>query len=60
MMTKSQILKAIQVMDDDVTFDEVIERLYFLYKVNKGLKQVETGDTLTHDEVKQRIKTWQK
>lgn len=60
MTTKSQILKAIQDMDEDVTFDEVIERLYFLYKVNKGLKQVETGDTLTHDEVKQRIKTWQK
>jgi predicted transcriptional regulator len=60
MTTKSQILKAIQDMDEDVTFDEVIERLCFLYKVNKGLKQVETGDTLTHDEVKQRIKTWQK
>lgn len=59
MMTKSEILKAIQFMDDNVTFDEVIERLYFLYKVNKGLKQVETEDTLTHDEVKQRIKTWQ-
>ncbi|MGK7944012.1 MAG: hypothetical protein AB4058_06045 [Microcystaceae cyanobacterium] len=60
MTTKSQILKAIQDMDEDVTFDEVIERLCFLYKVNKGLEQVETGDTLTHDEVKQRIKTWQK
>lgn len=51
---KDKILKAIQEMPSDVTFDEVMEQIYFLSKVERGLKQVEAGDTISHEEVKQR------
>jgi predicted transcriptional regulator len=56
---KFKILKAVEEMPQDVTFEEVMERLYFLYKIERGLKQVEAGDTLSHEEAKSRIKTWQ-
>ena len=42
---KHKVLKAVEEMPQDVTFEVVMERLYFLYKVGKGLKQVEFGDT---------------
>lgn len=57
---KYKVLKAVEEMQPDVTFEDVMERLYFLYKVERGLKQVEAGDTLSHEEAKQRLKTWQK
>ncbi|MCC5622916.1 hypothetical protein [Nostoc sp. CHAB 5715] len=57
---KYQVLKAVEEMPQDVTFDEVMERLYFLYKVDRGLKEVETGNTMPHAEAKKQIKTWQK
>lgn len=56
---KDKVLKAVEEMSPDVTFEEVMERLYFLYKVEQGLKQVETGDIISHAEAKKRIKKWQ-
>ncbi|MEH2412090.1 hypothetical protein [Nostoc sp.] len=56
---KYQVRKAVEEMPQDVTFEEVMERLYFLYKVDQGLKQVETGNTISHAEATKQIKIWQ-
>ena len=55
---KHKVLKAIEALPPDATFEDVLERLYFLYKIDKGLKQVAAGDTMSHEEAMQRIKTW--
>jgi hypothetical protein len=57
---KLKVLKAVEEMPADVTFEDVMERLYFLYKVERGLQQVEAGDTLSNEEAKRQIKTWHK
>lgn len=57
---KHKVLKAIEEMPQDVTFSDVMERLYFLYKIDIGLKQVEAGDTMSHEQAKKQIKTWHK
>jgi predicted transcriptional regulator len=55
---KHRVLKAIEELPQDATFEDVMERLYFLYKIDKGLKQVEAGETLSHEEARERTKTW--
>ncbi|MBD2772990.1 hypothetical protein [Iningainema tapete] len=55
---KSKVIKAMEEMPQDFTFEEVMERLYFLYKIDQGLKQVEVGNTMSHEEAKKRMKTW--
>jgi predicted transcriptional regulator len=55
---KHRILKAIEELPPDTTFEDVMERLYFLYKIDKGLKQVEAGETMSHEEAMERTKTW--
>ncbi|QLE56779.1 hypothetical protein [Nostoc sp. TCL26-01] len=55
---KYQVLKAVEEMPQNVTFEEVMEELYFLYKVNQGLQQVNTGNIVSHQEAKKQIKTW--
>jgi predicted transcriptional regulator len=57
---KYQVLKAVEEMPQNVTFEEVMERLYFLYKVNQGLQQVDAGNIVSHEEAKKQIKTWHK
>jgi len=57
---KHKVLKAIEEMPQDVTFSDVMERLYFLYKIDIGLKQVEAGDTMSHEQAKKQIETWHK
>jgi len=50
---KEKMLKAIQELPQEVTFEEVMEKLYFLYKIEKGLKQA-----VSHEDAKQRMKKW--
>jgi hypothetical protein len=36
--TKRQVLDTVEKMPDDATLEDVMERLYLLHKVNRGLK----------------------
>ncbi len=52
---KSEIVKAIQDLPEDATVEDAIERLYFLAKIERGLEQSETGDTISHEEIKAKF-----
>ena len=53
---KERILKAVEELPDDVTLDEAIEKLCFLAKVERGLKQATEGKTVPHVDVKERLR----
>ena len=55
---KSKVLKAVEEMPPDVNFHDIMERLYFLYKVERGLQQVAAGYLISHERLKKQIKTW--
>jgi hypothetical protein len=40
------------------TFDDAIEKLYLLYKVNRGIRQADAGLTVSHEEARERLKKW--
>jgi predicted transcriptional regulator len=52
---KQRILEAVQRLPADASFEDVMERLYFIYKVEQGLADVEAGRVVSHDEVKRRF-----
>ena len=52
---KERALEAIRDLPDDATVEDVMERLYFLAKVEEGLRQADSGQTVSHEEAKQRI-----
>ena len=60
MGTKQQILKAIYELPDNASVDDALERLYVLYKIEKGLRQAENGELLTQEEARQRMAKWLK
>jgi hypothetical protein len=60
MTIKEKVLNAVTELPQNVDFDEILERLYFLYKVETGLQQVQSGNTLTHPEAMNSLKTWHK
>jgi hypothetical protein len=45
---KRKILDAVQSLPEDVTFEDVIERVVFLAKVERGLAQADVGETVSH------------
>jgi hypothetical protein len=47
---KRKILEAVQNFPDDVTFEDAIEHLVFLAKIDRGLTQADAGETIPHAE----------
>jgi predicted transcriptional regulator len=52
---KQRALEAIEKLPETVSLDEVMERLYFLSKVERGLQQADSGQLLSHEEAKRRL-----
>ena len=53
-LSKSEILRALENLpDEEISLEDVIERLILLKKVRSGLNQ--TGEGMPHDEVKQQF-----
>ena len=52
---RERILEALKDLPPDATYDDAIERLVFLAKVEEGLAQLDAGQGIPHDEVKRRL-----
>jgi len=51
-------MRALDDLPDDANIEDAMERLYVLYKVDRGLKQVEAGRTISQAEAKARMQKW--
>jgi predicted transcriptional regulator len=60
MTLKEKVLQAVEDLPDDAPIEAAMERLLFLAKVEKGLEQANAGQTIPHEEVKQRVSKWLK
>jgi predicted transcriptional regulator len=58
MLTKEKIIKSIDSLPDNLTIDQVIDRLIMIDKIEQGLKDIETSNVYTTEEVKTRLKKW--
>ena len=52
MTTKQKVIKAVQSLPANASYEDVMERLLFLAKVEKGLRLADAGQTIAHDKVK--------
>jgi len=57
--TKKRILQAIDELPDKIEIEDAMEKLYFLYKIEKGIKQADSGEKIDHQTVKERFHKWQ-
>ncbi|MEM6647840.1 MAG: hypothetical protein AAF730_16455 [Bacteroidota bacterium] len=55
---RDQVLRAVEEMPSTVTFDEVMERIYMLQKIETGRQQILAGEGIPHKDAKRRMKRW--
>jgi len=60
MDTKQQMLKAVAELPDEANIEDALDRLYLLYKVEKGVKQADAGELITQEEARRRMAKWLK
>ncbi|MDB5017486.1 MAG: hypothetical protein JWQ84_2318 [Mucilaginibacter sp.] len=59
-MNKEKLIATINDMPQDFDLEVLMEKLVFIEKVEKGIEQLNSGNMLTHEQVKQRVKQWSK
>lgn len=52
---RQQIMDALEDLSPDATFEEAIERLVFLAKIDAGLAELDAGKGVPHEEAKRRL-----
>lgn len=55
-MTKAIVQESLEKMPDEFPVETLIERLLFIQHVQEGLLQSERGETVSLEEVKQRLR----
>jgi len=53
--TKDRIIEALRNLPADASFEDAIERIIFLSKVEEGLAQLDAGQGIPHEQVKRRL-----
>jgi len=60
MTAKQKLLQLVQDQPEDSSYDEILRELAFARMVDRGLADVESGRTISHEEMKARIASWAK
>lgn len=53
--TKDLVLGVVQQLPEDATVEQAIEQIYFLAKVEEGLRQADAGEVVSHEDAKRRL-----
>lgn len=57
---KEEVIDLIRKLPDDATLTDIVEELYVRQKIEKGIAQLDAGESLSTEEVKQRLSRWLK
>jgi predicted transcriptional regulator len=57
---KSQVIEIIKGLPENITLDDIMEELYFKSHVDSGLKELDEGRGIPHEEVESRMSKWLK
>jgi predicted transcriptional regulator len=57
-MKRDKVMETVREFPQELDLEELMERLVFVEKVEKGLEQMKEGKTVLHEQVKDMIKKW--
>lgn len=55
MTTRERILHAVEDLPEDATYEDAMECLLLLAKIERGLQQADDGKTVSHQEAQSRM-----
>ncbi|MBC8524594.1 MAG: hypothetical protein ISR54_00780 [Chlorobium phaeobacteroides] len=58
MTTKEIAIRNIQDLPEDATWEDIQERINFISGIRKGLRELDEGKGISHEEIKEEFKEW--
>jgi len=58
MLSKKKLIEQIESFPDNFTIDELIDRLIFIEKIEKGIEQTKKNEIIAEKEIKKKVNQW--
>jgi len=55
---KDQVIEMIRQLPEDSTVDDIMEELYFRMQVDRGIKELDEGKGIPHQNVRDGLSRW--
>ncbi len=55
---KQTVIQIIKSLPEDVTIDDIMAELYFKLQVDAGLKELDEGKGIPHEQIEKRMSKW--
>ena len=56
--TREDIENIVKKLPENISIEDVMEKLYLFSKIEKGTQQADKGDVIPHEEVEERLGKW--
>ena len=60
MLSKRNVLKTIDKFPDSFSIDELVDKMILLDKIERGLKDADSGKLISEEELDEKIEEWLK
>ena len=60
MTVKEKVIEMIEGLPDDVTVSDIMAELYFRQNVDEGLRELDEGKGISHEEAQKQLSRWLK
>jgi hypothetical protein len=58
LVSKDAVLKSINDLPEQISMDELFNRIIYLFKVETGLAQSKRGEGTPIEEIREKVKAW--
>ncbi len=58
MTTKESAIQSIESLPEDATWDDILDRINFMAGVRRGLRELDEGKGIAHQQIKDEFKEW--
>ena len=57
---KEKVHQLIENLPSDANYEDIMEAIFVQQKIERGLNQLDNGQSISHEEMKERISKWLK
>ena len=58
MTAKAEVMEIVQKMPDEATLEQIVEELNVRFQIEDGLRELDAGQGIPHDEAMRRLSKW--
>jgi len=58
LQAKQEVQQLLNQLPENVSFDDIQYHIYVLQKINRGIEDVESGNTISEEEFDKRMSRW--